>query len=233
MARFREPGRWSLAERVIGLPDSAEDAWQSPRHPNLFAGPSSYGNVAAPFLAGFAFTAIPILVSLDNPPPLNDGAILTFVLATIAFLYALQFSAWMHQYLAPPSVRLDWRREATVDEAVFMEERKKHAADLRIAAAYLTRLSWAFNLGLVAFLMGIVLLLVPEEWNVWRAVAIAPVALAALFEFYSVLNLAFFDNRLPEFWDPDAEKIVASIELEDLSEASRSAAGFDHESRPT
>ena len=227
----KKPHGWTKAERLIGLPETVGDTWQSPRHPNSFAGAGSYGSVAAPFLAGFAFTAIPILVSLGNPPPLTEPAVFLFVLATVGFLYAMQFSAWMHAFVSPPSVRLDWRREALVDEDAYMIERRRHAADLRIAAAYLTRTSVSFDIGLVSFLLAIALLLVPQEWSPWRVAAIVPVAAAFMFEAFSILS-QWTNRGLPEFWSPDHEAIVASVDLDDPAGTSRKAAGFGGASQP-
>ena len=227
----KEPRKWTYAEEQIGLPESTSHTWQSPRQPNFFAGASSYGSVAAPFLAGFAFTAIPILISLDDPPPVTEPAIFFFVISTVGFLYALQFSAWMNSFVAPPSVRLDWKREALVDENVYLRERKHHAADLRIAVAYLTRVSISFDVALLSFFLAIALLLVPEEWSGWRIAAIVPLGIAFLFELYSIFG-QWTRRGLPEFWDPDHEAIVDSVDLEEPNATSRTAAGFDGERQP-
>ena len=91
--------------------------------------------------------------------------------------------------------------------------------------AYLTRLSWTFNGGLIAFFVGIILLLVPDQWTPWRTASVILIGAVILFEIYSVVNQTFLKTRFPEFWLPDHDKIAASIYLEEPDEISRSAAG--------
>lgn len=213
---------WTEAELRESFEATARDAWQRPKQAGYFEGVKSYATIAAPFLAGFAFAAITILIGLDDPPPMTDAAILCFVLATLGFLYALQFGSWMQVYASRPSDRLDWHREAAIDRARFLEERARHAAELRVAETYLNRLGAFFDGGLLAFLLGIMFLVVPERWSVVRAATLAPVVLALLFETYGMAQ-RLSRGRVPGFWQPDVEAELARLDLPEPTSAAFAA----------
>lgn len=212
MGEKRRRIAWTEAELGENFEATAGDAWQRPKQAGYFEGVKSYATTAAPFLAGFAFAAITILIGLDDPPPMTDAAVLCFVFATLGFLYALQFGSWMQVYTTRPSERLDWHREATIDRTRFLEERARHAAELRVAEIYVNRLGAAFDGGLITFLLGIVFLVIPARWSAIRAVTLVPLAVALLFEAFGMAQ-RLSRGHLSGFWQPNLDEELARLDL--------------------
>jgi hypothetical protein len=112
-------------------------------------------------LAGFSLSAIVGLVSLSDPPPLAGLAIVGLVVTASAMIYAMQFLFTALRYWSSPSERLAWRPEAISDPEVLRIERWHHAIDQGLFRRYARRGSRWYNVGITAFSVSIVLLVVP------------------------------------------------------------------------
>jgi hypothetical protein len=137
-----------------------------------------FGGVAAPLLAGFSLTSIAFLLTTRTTLPEADWVIAAFTLAAASLLSSMRYSFLVLRHSASPAERLGWFPEATIDSVSLDLERQNQAEDMTIAQYYSGIAETLYDLGRLAFLAGLTLLLVPLHWDKARVVAFA-VALAA------------------------------------------------------
>lgn len=135
-----------------------------------------------------------LLVS-DHHPPYWEYAVVCFFLATVALLMAMQFGFMALRHHPVPSDRLSWVPEATVSEAALRNERWTQALDMTSARIYGKRLGLLYDVGLIAFIGGLAVLLVPARWDVARTLSFGIAALGGLVELAWIVG----GRLLPDF----------------------------------
>lgn len=146
------------------------------------------GAVVSPLLAGFSLATAAALVTTDKPPPLGDVSVLALSLTTALLLFAMQFSAMALRYWVSPADRLSWNPEAKVDQNELELERQRQAVDVEKSRIYTTRTRHLYNLGLLAFLLGLSTVMVPHHWTPLREAGVAIAAAAGIVEAVWILG---------------------------------------------
>jgi hypothetical protein len=151
------------------------------------------GGIAAPLLAGFSLTTVAELVVGQDHPWLSDWAIALFAIAAALLVYAVQFSATALGYAATPSDRLDYSPEAAFKPDILHVIRARQWEEMELRAKYTDRTKYCYNFGLLAFLGGLGLLLVPHQgwpWPWGRLIGVIVVSISIIIEFMWILSNA-------------------------------------------
>src|ERR1700749_4262473 len=159
------------------------------------------GGIAAPLLAGFSLTTVAQLVIGRDHPWLSDWAVGLFAIAAALLVYALQFSATALGYAATPSERLDYNPEAAFKPDILHVIRNRQWEEMELRAKYTTRTKYCYNFGLLAFLAGLGLLLVPHQtwpWPWGRLIGVAVVGASLIIE----VMWTFSNARWPKWLFP-------------------------------
>jgi hypothetical protein len=159
-----------------------------------------FGGIASPLLAGFSLTIVAQLVIGKDHPWLSQWATASFAIAAALFLYAVQFSGVALGFAATPSERLDFNPEAAFRPDVLQVVRKRQWEEMELRARYQSRARYSYNFGMLAFLVGLGLILVPEggtHWPPGRLIGAAVVTIALVIE----ALWAVFER--PKFLFPD------------------------------
>ena len=159
------------------------------------------GGIAAPLLAGFSLTTVAQLVIGRDHPWLSEWATALFALAAALLIFAVQLSAKALSYAATPSERLDYNPEAASTPEVLKLIRKRQWEEMELRAKHSTRARFCYNGGLLAFLSGLGLILVPQSswpWPWGRVAGVAIVSISLLVEvIWTVSNLSDLRWLLP------------------------------------
>lgn len=143
-----------------------------------------FGGIVSPLLAGFSLAAIATILTTrrHDLPPLSSWAVAALTVAVAFLLFAMQTAILSLNQNSSPSDILSWRPEATTSEHELTAARAAQAADKR-EMERLGRLSFAaYPGGLIAFLLGLALLLVPRHWGAPSILAVAAAAAAGALE---------------------------------------------------
>lgn len=140
------------------------------------------GGIAAPLLVGFSLTTVAQLVIGKDHPWLSGYAIALFAIAATLLVNTVQFSATALSYAATPSDRLDYNPEAALEGAVLRKVRERQWQEMDLRARYTSRAVNCYNYGLLAFLGGLGLILVPQHrwpwpWGQFAGVVIVSISL--------------------------------------------------------
>jgi hypothetical protein len=172
-------------------------SWQRPI--NLTKQAEMVGGVAAPLLAGFSLTTIVLLVVSSYRPWLAVYAIAMFALAAALLLNALQFSATALGYAATPSERLDYVPEAAANTHILGAIRRRQWEEASLRSRYLVSARFCYNFGLLAFLGGLGLIIVPRSswpWPAGQFIGVAVVGMSIVFEILWVFSKARWPKSL-------------------------------------
>jgi hypothetical protein len=118
-------------------------------------------------------------------------------------VYALQFSSTALAYAATPSDRLDYNPEAAFVPEVLQVVRKRQWEEMELRAKYTLRAKYCYNFGLMAFLSGLGLILVPHQawpWPWGRLIGVSVIGVSLVIEAMWTL----FDGQRPKFLLPTA-----------------------------
>lgn len=143
------------------------------------------GGIAAPLLAGFSLTTVAQLVIGKDHPWLTGWATALFAVAATLLLYTVQFSAMALGYAATPSERLDYNPEAAFETHILRIVRERQWEEMELRAQYTGRAMHCYNLGLLAFLSGLGLILVPRHswpWPWGNFIGVIVVGIALIIE---------------------------------------------------
>jgi hypothetical protein len=156
--------------------------WQRPRALGYHETLRGLGGIVAPLLAGFSLAAIATIVTGQEGPPMADWAVAAFAAAVAFLLFSMQVAFESLRQNSSPEDVLAWRPEATVSENELHLARKAQAADFG-EMTRLGRLSLnMYGAGLIAFLLGVLLLMIPEDWSVAWVIGVAVTAGALALE---------------------------------------------------
>jgi len=171
------PGSRSLAD-IAALDVTGE----FPRPFGQPAAMEAMGTVAAPLLAGFAFTSIGLVLQVQESLRWPDQALVLLVVASLLFITSLQASFNARRHWVPPDQWAAWlglaptaaRRSALQQHWVaYVGQYRRWIEVARLA----------YNLAIVALLVALAVMLVPRgSIDAWRAVGIGLAALGALGE---------------------------------------------------
>jgi hypothetical protein len=143
------------------------------------------GGVASPLLVGFSLVIIAQLATSKDQPWLSDWAIAIFTTGAVLLVYAMQFSTTALGYAATPSDRLDYSPEAASEPDILRVVRMRQWEEMELRAKYTLRTKYCYNLGILAFLSGLGLIIVPDHswpWPWGRFVSIAVVVASIIIE---------------------------------------------------
>lgn len=171
----------------------------SPPDPyNVLAAADAFGTGAAPVLAGFAVALMGLSIDIKDDLELYGPAMLFFAGSAVALLHVVQVAAQARAYAVTPSQALEWYPDADSPD-----RRRAVAQELRqhqqVWAHLVRRSRWAFNLGLVGFLVGGALMGVPEEakdFGAGRLAAMVVLGGAAIVEVVAIVGM----TRAAQTW---------------------------------
>lgn len=159
-----------------------DPVWNRPHALGFHETLRGLGGTVAPLLAGFSLAAIATIVTSSDAPRLADWAVAALAAAVALLLFSMQVASLSLTQNSSPEDVLMWRPEAKVSEDELRLARSAQAADF----AEMTRLGRlsldAYGLGLVAFLLGLLLLMIPDTWSVGLVIGVAAVGGALLLE---------------------------------------------------
>lgn len=163
---------------------SSSPVWRRPRALGYHEALRGLGGIVAPLLAGFSLAAIATIITSDAAPPLADWAVASLATAVALLLFSMQVAFLSLTQNSSPQDVLMWRPEASVSEDELQEARSVQSADFE-EMSRLGRLSLrAYEAGLIAFLFGVLLLMIPNEWSVGFAIGVIVMTAALLLELW-------------------------------------------------
>jgi hypothetical protein len=160
----------------------------------------SMGTIAAPLLAGFALTTVVLLATASSPPRFADWALAALAAAAGLFVFSLQFTLAGLLYAAPPSDRMAWRPDAATNRGARDALRRVQRKDDYLQREYFRRARGCYDLGMLGYLVGLLVIIYPVHWTVGRAIALGVVALAAVLEL--VWMVAAWSGKRPAWLLP-------------------------------
>jgi hypothetical protein len=155
--------------------------------------PSPYGapaaaetlsTIAAPLLGGFSVALAGVVMQADEAFRFPGVALLLLSIATVLLLLCVQCGFWARHHFATPDQMIAWWRDYEASpqrqRMVVLEQRRSYDLYKRWAG----RARRAYRYGILAFMAGIMVTLVPEGtgWQPrirWAAVAVMGAAVVA------------------------------------------------------
>jgi hypothetical protein len=165
------------------------------------------GGIAAPLLAGFSLTTVAQLVIGKDHPWLSEWAIALFAISATLLVYAMQFSATAIGLAATPSDRLDYNPETAFDSEILRIIRERQWEEMELRAEYTRRTKYCYNAGLLAFLSGLGLILVPHHawpWPWGRFFGVLVVGVSIIIELFWTMS----DAERPKWLLPTSCPVV-------------------------
>ena len=181
--------------------------------------------MVAPVLAGFSLAAIAQILTASSPPHLGDWALVAFASAVAFMLHCMQLAFFALARDPQPSTHLNWYPEALVDAEKAREVRRLQAETFEEVVRYWLRSNVTYDLGLTAFLAGVVLLLIPSahHWTGPRIAALVVASGAFVLEAWWGLANRLMDwklstgNRTYSFPHPVVARKKPKVSVEDLN----------------
>jgi hypothetical protein len=190
---------------------SADEAWNRPTRLGYPEGLRGLGGVVSPLLAGFSLAAIAGILTAEDAPPQAEWAVLAFACSIALLLLAMQLAFLALARDPLPTTQLAWHPEALVDEKALSSLRRRQASAFEEMVVYWRKSNRSYDLGVVAFLAGVVLLLIPDAWTAARIAAIAVAGAALALEVWWAAA-----NRIPGLPHP-VIRGPQEIEVADLA----------------
>jgi hypothetical protein len=210
--------------------DELPRVWNRRRPINYPKQTEMAGGIAAPLLAGFSLTTVTQLVIGQDHPWLFQYAIAMFVIAAVLLVNTVQFSATALGYAATPSDRLDYNPEAALVPDILRIVRKRQWEEMELRAKYSSRASLCYNYGLLAFLAGLGLIIVPRHpwpWPWGQLIGVVVVCAALISEGTWIFSAARWpkwllptsSTRIPDSLEHEgAEYLFASREATEIAD---------------
>jgi hypothetical protein len=179
------------------------------------------GGIVAPLLTGFSLTAITLLLTASSKPWLADWAAVALTITVACLLFSMQL-AFLALALNPsPADILTWMPEVTISADALLKAREEQAANLEEVKRLWRRTGIAYDVGIVAFLVGLVLLSVPHSCSPSRILATAVATMALSGELWWVL--ANHIDRLPHPVIRESKRVSFKGKLAQLDAVGRAA----------
>jgi len=140
------------------------------------------GTIAAPLLAGFAFTAIGLVLQVEKSLRWPDQALAVLVVAALLFITSLQASFNARRHWVPPDQWAAWLALAP-HAGRRREMQKRWVENLAVYRRWIGIARVTYNLAIVALLVAVAVMLMPKGTvEVWRGVGVGLAAFGALAE---------------------------------------------------
>ncbi len=156
----RPPGR-----RRSPRPPGPRSPWRPPTPLGYPRSIESAGGLAAPLLAGAAFTMTSIFLQGIGPGPgftrWPNVALTLFVLAGLAQIVAVQCAVWARRYDVAPDELAAWYPDELPRGRPTVWLRNVQGAHAERASRWAGRTRAAYHLGIVSLLAGVAIALVP------------------------------------------------------------------------
>jgi hypothetical protein len=163
----------------------------SPPDPyNVLAAADALGGGAAPVMAGFAVALMALAIDIHDKLGLPGVSMMFFALSAVSLSHVVQVNGQARAYAVTPSQALEWYPDADNPErrqAIADELRQYQQTWVRLVR----RSRRAFNLGLVSFLIGAAVMLVPDEAKFFgpaRIAAMVVLGSAAILELVAMVG---------------------------------------------
>jgi hypothetical protein len=175
---------------------------------------SAMGSVAAPLLAGFAVTFVTLTVQDPDKFRWPALVVLAGTVAALALLTSLQCSFAAQRYTVTPGYLTDFGLDRDPDI-----KRRQWAYDY-VRSAWSDRAIRAYNLGLIAFMVAVALLLAPKTGTPtglvmpaarWAAVVVAGGGLVGEIGWWSLSKHAGRDWPAGQRRQPVIDKIFPTV----------------------
>jgi hypothetical protein len=178
-------------------PEFGTQVWQRPSPLGEPEAVRGLGATVAPLLSGFSLATIATLINLEpsRKPPFTDFAIGAFALTVALLLQAMQFAFTVLRYSAPPENRLNVNPRARRNPDELEGERDIQWYDFLAAEFYRKRVYLLYELGLLAFLTGLLLLMIPKTWSSGRIIGLVAITISTLVELVWRLNERLREKR--------------------------------------
>jgi hypothetical protein len=156
--------------------------WDVPRPYGFSHSTQAMGFSAAPILSGFSFALLALVIA-NRQQFRWPGLAVTFLAAGgILLLNAMQFAFWACRYTVTPADLAMWWPDCTENATRLAELQVEQKAYRLVELQWVNRLRRVYNAGIVTFLIGIVLVLVPPPSSNtvtrWAAVTVGFLGLA-------------------------------------------------------
>jgi hypothetical protein len=128
-------------------------------------------------------------------------------------IYAMQFLFTALRYWSTPADRLAWRPEASESEDALREERWYHALDQALFTLYSRRGRAWYNVGITAFAVSVLLLVIPGSSAVAPDLAhwiVVVTAAAGVLGELTLIVGAYVPAVRPFVW-PDPHQVMESV----------------------
>jgi MFS family permease len=152
-------------QRHQSAPPKAEGQWRRPKLLGYTETLRGLGGIVAPLLTGFSLATIAVLLTATTHPWLWRWAIVALTVAVAVFLFAMQVSFLALARSPSPSDFLAWVPEIADDEALRAKARTEQAHTFEQMSRLWRRAGFTYEIAIIAFLAGVVLLLVPHKWT--------------------------------------------------------------------
>lgn len=198
--------------------------WERPQRLGYQETLRGLGGVVAPLLTGFSLATIAVLVTSKDRPPLSDWAEAALAAAVGLLLYGMQCSFLaLSRTPSPPDI-VAWLPEATVDATALDDARAEQAANMADVKRLWKRTGLTYDLGLLSFLAGLLLLLIPHAWSAARIFGVGIAGLALFVEIWWTLA-----NRIKPLPHPAVRDFKPGDFVEGLDplDSVTAAAAFD------
>lgn len=163
--------------------EPAPTYWSVPAPYGYSAAIDGFSTVAAPLLAGFGTVVIGITVPLKGDSPVRyPGTATAFVaLSVLLLLASVQCSMWARQYAVKPAEIVEWWPDAGARAKDLRTVQWRYAC---IAAKWLCRARLTYQGGIVALLLGVLVLVIPKQWTASRTAAEALLCVGVVIEIW-------------------------------------------------
>lgn len=155
--------------------------WTIPGTPGYPAAIENVGGVSAPLLAGFSAALVGLLLDSGTTVDLRwpEQAMLLFVLAVICFIGAIQTTIHARTNAVTPDEMKSWYEElSTCEWKHELVNEHKHYVDEHQKWCNIT--SILYRVGILAFLLGLTLIVVPQKDVVLTITRMAVISVAAI-----------------------------------------------------
>jgi hypothetical protein len=135
--------------------------WEVPNPYGYPAAIESMGSIAAPFFAGVSVALAVFVMQNSGAFGWGDWALLFLVASAFAFVATLQFTFWARQFaVTPPEMNAWWPDAAEEDRLTMLQREQRRYFNQH--ERWSNRARNAYDIGMLCFLLGAVVCLVPH-----------------------------------------------------------------------
>lgn len=161
--------------------------WQRPERLGYAETLRGLGGVVAPLLTGFSLATIALLLTSTSKPKLADWAVVTFAATVGLLLLSMQIAFLALSRSPSPADIRTWQPESAISAEALQSAREEQAANMHDVKRLWQTCGRSYDLGILVFLAGVVLLLIPSDWSGVRIVGVIIAGLAFLGELWWML----------------------------------------------